>query len=683
MDKNSRLIGNRLQNGALTSEQVGAYNIYKGARYVPKIMGQWDANVNYEPLSIVINQGNSYTSAQYVPAGITLQDNGPYWFLTGNFNGQIVDIENQLTELEKDVEATIKTISNFQLEQGQNIITTLLAERQFHHGDERKDMQGCCYVENGVYVFCSALNEGCSITAINISTYSELWSVVIPTGGHGNSITFNPNNRKLYIACLTPNQVVTVNYDNPGFGVVDTYTLTTGNNCYSIALNEENNIWYVIHYIGNVQGEFNRLYMYNIDFSQALGYVDLKIVSPIAGGQSWQGLHVIHNNVGYVPIYYPNAMIQAFDITTGQLIGSWTPTICNGYKSIWEMQSIMYNKQDDMIDFAFTSHSDSNGNDYAICIGRTNILGNVIVYNPWNQLYESGKEELIYKVDYNDASYTPGWSIRKLKSLADGINASRIYQGEAINITLEPYEKPIYHPYITNFRGSINCNGNTIESPRFLFSDCRIYNGTIIGSTTVDNIKCQTVCKHSNVLIDMNINAPEENYYIVYAHWYSQVKLITPSDISNLLTGICFNGSTLETPNKNRADGLNSGIIAPVNSRAVQNVNLYSGTLTLTEAQGKIVPQYAAYNAIYIEINFSNSVVIPRASSQGVSTSVKVGTIQQLNNMQRFIALDLYINYNTGIVKLNNMSYIDINSSGEITYTNIESFNLKLALTNI
>lgn len=114
MDMNSKAIGSRLQNGALTSEQVGAYNIYKGARYVPKIMGQWDANVNYEPLSIVINQGNSYTSAQYVPAGVPLQVNGPYWYLTGNFNGQLESINQELEEIKATLKQNVTAISTIQ-----------------------------------------------------------------------------------------------------------------------------------------------------------------------------------------------------------------------------------------------------------------------------------------------------------------------------------------------------------------------------------------------------------------------------------------------------------------------------------------------------------------------------------------------------------------------------------------
>lgn len=65
-------------------------NVYIGARYVPKLVGEWDSTKEtaYEPLIIVTYQGNSYTSRQYVPAGIDIS-NTEYWVLTGNFNGQI------------------------------------------------------------------------------------------------------------------------------------------------------------------------------------------------------------------------------------------------------------------------------------------------------------------------------------------------------------------------------------------------------------------------------------------------------------------------------------------------------------------------------------------------------------------------------------------------------------------
>lgn len=67
---------------------------YVGARYVP-IFGrkdeasiEWDNTKPYEPLTIVIYEGNSYTSRQYVPADIDIH-NQLYWALTGNYNAQV------------------------------------------------------------------------------------------------------------------------------------------------------------------------------------------------------------------------------------------------------------------------------------------------------------------------------------------------------------------------------------------------------------------------------------------------------------------------------------------------------------------------------------------------------------------------------------------------------------------
>lgn len=63
---------------------------YIGARYVPLFADpiNWDNTKTYEPLTIVYHKGNSYTSRQYVPAGVDITD-ATYWALTGNYNAQI------------------------------------------------------------------------------------------------------------------------------------------------------------------------------------------------------------------------------------------------------------------------------------------------------------------------------------------------------------------------------------------------------------------------------------------------------------------------------------------------------------------------------------------------------------------------------------------------------------------
>lgn len=63
---------------------------YIGARYVPLFANpaEWDNTQTYEPLTIVIHAGNSYTSRQYVPVGIDITNND-FWALTGNYNAQV------------------------------------------------------------------------------------------------------------------------------------------------------------------------------------------------------------------------------------------------------------------------------------------------------------------------------------------------------------------------------------------------------------------------------------------------------------------------------------------------------------------------------------------------------------------------------------------------------------------
>lgn len=70
---------------------------YIGARYVPLFADplQWDSTRAYEPLTIVYDEGNSYTSRQYVPAGKLLTD-GAYWALTGNYNAQIEQYRSEV-----------------------------------------------------------------------------------------------------------------------------------------------------------------------------------------------------------------------------------------------------------------------------------------------------------------------------------------------------------------------------------------------------------------------------------------------------------------------------------------------------------------------------------------------------------------------------------------------------------
>lgn len=82
---------------------------YIGARYVPLFMGEWDNSNTYEPLSIVMHEGNSYTSRQAVPAGIAIT-NEVYWAETGNYNAQVETYRQEVLAYAEDVEEYAQSV---------------------------------------------------------------------------------------------------------------------------------------------------------------------------------------------------------------------------------------------------------------------------------------------------------------------------------------------------------------------------------------------------------------------------------------------------------------------------------------------------------------------------------------------------------------------------------------------
>lgn len=74
---------------------------YTGMRYVPVFADppEWSSANSYEPLEIVIHEGNSYTSKTFVPVGIDIS-NSAYWALTGNYNAQVEQYRQQVQQFD-------------------------------------------------------------------------------------------------------------------------------------------------------------------------------------------------------------------------------------------------------------------------------------------------------------------------------------------------------------------------------------------------------------------------------------------------------------------------------------------------------------------------------------------------------------------------------------------------------
>lgn len=75
---------------------------YVGARYVPKIMGEWNKALQYEALSVVTHLGNSFTSKVPVPANIDIT-NTDYWVNTGNYNSQVEAYRHETAQVKNDL----------------------------------------------------------------------------------------------------------------------------------------------------------------------------------------------------------------------------------------------------------------------------------------------------------------------------------------------------------------------------------------------------------------------------------------------------------------------------------------------------------------------------------------------------------------------------------------------------
>lgn len=97
----------------------GGTSMYIGARYVPIFADpvEWDDDREYEPLTIVVHNGDCYTSKCYVPKGAQLppypDGQTKYWVKTSDYNYQFADLKKTVTDLSRLVEQFQKDNEHF------------------------------------------------------------------------------------------------------------------------------------------------------------------------------------------------------------------------------------------------------------------------------------------------------------------------------------------------------------------------------------------------------------------------------------------------------------------------------------------------------------------------------------------------------------------------------------------
>lgn len=249
---------------------------YIGARYVPKFYDyngspNWREGVEYENLTIVTRNGNSYTSKKPVPSDIGEPENNPeYWAATGLYNEQIENYRQEVAEysaLTQDVLDSLAPLTDFTNGvktydvNGKKLITEIgkTASYQFEKTYSAKsialsgnsdytNLQGCCYNSrsNSVIVaFTDSLYESAILVALSLdlkTVYNR--SNPLPIG-HANALSYKPSTNSILCACgvtgSNANKIVEI--DASSYTITSTHN-TEGTKAWYVAYDNRNDVIY-------------------------------------------------------------------------------------------------------------------------------------------------------------------------------------------------------------------------------------------------------------------------------------------------------------------------------------------------------------------------------------------------------------------------------------------------------
>lgn len=355
---------------------------YIGARYVP-LFGRkdetsiaWDNSAPYEPLTVVLYQGNSFTSRQYVPAGVEIT-NEEFWAETGNYNAQIEeyrriaqaaldaaqnaqsDIDTLLPKADFDSENTVKEYVDASVTIVQNDIDTLLPKSAFSSENTVKDYvdsktvsvvedyinktpnrfvdlelfgmvrseesigsfrQSTLYYNNRIYSLGGGINNQGVIAEFSTQTGDMLRYENISSIGHGNGACIIDD----YIYVCSGKRITKISPQTLSeISTIELYNLP-----YNISnvFNKDNELWCT------TAGQN----IYKIDFDNATFEFVVTIES--AGVATQQGA-CYKDGVLYECFTYPNE-IHAVDITNGKITQIFTIPNGDGYYPCNELEGL-------------------------------------------------------------------------------------------------------------------------------------------------------------------------------------------------------------------------------------------------------------------------------------------------------------------------------------------------------
>ena len=214
-------------------------------------------------------------------------------------------------------------------------------------------VQGGCYVEDGLYLFCytSRTSDNLTLKCFDSKRMKFVWEKILNGGAHGNSICFRPADRKIYIAdCYSytnPQKLLSTisvaDFDNIDAGIIETIQVPDSAGIYSIAYDMDTDTFYSTNYRGTKEGYANALFSYDGVFERVkdIVYLDDYTVryDPV---HSSQGVQCVKDGIAYIPYYSPSPKVAGFDISTGNLVFALGVPKTVEKRDLGELEAIMY-----------------------------------------------------------------------------------------------------------------------------------------------------------------------------------------------------------------------------------------------------------------------------------------------------------------------------------------------------
>lgn len=240
---------------------------YIGARYVPIVYtnpddssANWKANVPYEPLTIVVDNGDSYTSKKAVPDNIgEPADNPEYWVKTGDFNASLLALQNEVHSIETKIGADsletesqsviggINEILDITNEQGNKIkvLANFRAQRECS-----SSVRACqSFVQyNDKYIWLNDTGSTFDIDIVDIASLSITANYHYNYAVHPNACAIY--NNKLYVVDSDNHDVYIISLTTFEIEIIDTSLRTY--NILSVNTDENGKLYYLGRYNGGL-----------------------------------------------------------------------------------------------------------------------------------------------------------------------------------------------------------------------------------------------------------------------------------------------------------------------------------------------------------------------------------------------------------------------------------------------